>query len=186
MQIEKISIDDIVPYEYNAKLHPQEQIEQIKKSILEFGNNDPIAIDEDNMIIEGHGRYIALKQLGYKEIEIIKLTHLSDEQKKAYILVHNQLTMNSDFDKDLLSSELFELQTINFDIDGYGFDLDLDEELEEEDEFEDKPEVLKYNLIFGCEEEQETFLRFVEYLKEKYPDLDTITSRLYAYINEYI
>ena len=86
MEIIKINIEDIKPYENNAKLHPQEQIEQIKKSILEFGNNDPIAIDENNVIIEGHGRYEALNQLGYKEVECIKLSHLTEEQKKAYIL----------------------------------------------------------------------------------------------------
>ena len=80
MYIEKINIENIKPYEKNAKLHPQEQIEQIKKSILEFGNNDPLAIDENNIIIEGHGRYEALKQLGYKELECIRLSHLSEEQ----------------------------------------------------------------------------------------------------------
>ena len=63
MKIEKISIEKIKPYENNAKLHPPEQIEQIKKSIIEFGNNDPIAIDEINVIIEGHGRYFALKEV---------------------------------------------------------------------------------------------------------------------------
>lgn len=67
MKIEKISIEKIKPYENNAKLNPPEQIEQIKKSIMEFGNNDPIAIDENNVIIEGHGRYFALKELGFKE-----------------------------------------------------------------------------------------------------------------------
>ncbi|HHJ7995665.1 TPA: ParB/Srx family N-terminal domain-containing protein, partial [Streptococcus pyogenes] len=86
MEILKIDISEIKEYKNNAKLHPKEQIEQIKKSIKEFGNNDPIAIDENNIIIEGHGRYLALKQLGYKEVDVIKLTHLSEEQKKAYIL----------------------------------------------------------------------------------------------------
>ena len=68
MKIEKISIDKIKPYENNAKLHPPEQIEQIKKSIQDFGNNDPIAVDENSVIIEGHGRYQALKELGFKDI----------------------------------------------------------------------------------------------------------------------
>ena len=85
MKIEKISIDVIKPYENDAKLHPHEQIEQIKKSIQEFGNNDPIAIDENGVIIEGHGRYEALKQLGFDEIEIIRLSHLNEQQKKAYV-----------------------------------------------------------------------------------------------------
>jgi hypothetical protein len=120
MEIEKINIKDIEPYENNAKLHPTEQIEQIKKSIQEFGNNDPIAIDENNVIIEGHGRYIALQELGYTEVEVIKLKHLTDEQKKAYMLVHNKLTMNSDFDIELLSEELGNI--IDVDMSVYGFD----------------------------------------------------------------
>lgn len=65
MKIEVLPITTIKEYENNAKLHPREQIEQIKKSIQEFGNNDPIAIDENNVIIEGHGRYMALKELGF-------------------------------------------------------------------------------------------------------------------------
>lgn len=127
MQIELINIDEIIPYENNAKLHPEEQIEQIKKSILEFGNNDPIAIDKNNVIIEGHGRLLALKELGYKEVEVIKLGHLTEEQRKAYTLIHNKLTMNTDFDIEILESEL---AAINI-IDMSDFDFDLDIEMEE-------------------------------------------------------
>lgn len=124
MEIIKINIDEIKPYENNAKLHPYEQIEQIKKSILEFGNNDPIAIDKDNTIIEGHGRYLALKELGYDEVEVIKLSHLSEEQKKAYILVHNKLTMNTGFDMDILNEELSNI--INIDMSDFDFDFEID------------------------------------------------------------
>ena len=121
MKIEKISIDAIKSYENNAKLHPPEQIEQIKRSILEFGNNDPIAIDENGVIIEGHGRYEALKQLGFDEIEIIRLSHLNEQQKKAYILAHNKLTMNTGFDFDVLNLELDNI--IDFDMTDFGFEL---------------------------------------------------------------
>lgn len=121
MKIEKISIDAIKPYENNAKLHPPEQIEQIKKSIQEFGNNDPIAIDENSVIIEGHGRYEALKQLGFDEIEIIRLSHLNEQQKKAYILAHNKLTMNTGFDFDVLNLELDNI--LNFDMTDFGFEF---------------------------------------------------------------
>ena len=121
MKIEKISIDAIKPYENNAKLHPPEQIEQIKRSILEFGNNDPIAIDENGVIIEGHGRYEALKQLGFDEIEIIRLSHLNEQQKKAYILAHNKLTMNTGFDFDALNLELDNI--LDFDMTDFGFEF---------------------------------------------------------------
>ena len=129
MKIQKIRIEDIRPYKNNAKLHPPSQIEQIKKSILEFGNNDPIAIDENNMIIEGHGRYQALKELGYKEVEIIQLDHLTEEQKRAYILIHNKLTMNTGFDLDILSEELKKIKSI--DLGCFNFDGEFAEDNEE-------------------------------------------------------
>ena len=135
MEIIKVKLDDIKPYKNNAKEHPQEQIEQIKKSIQEFGNNDPIAIDENDIIIEGHGRYYALQQLGYDEVECIRLTHLTEDQKKAYILVHNKLAMNTDFDKNILREELDKLFE-KIDMEQYGFgvqieNIDVDVEGEE-------------------------------------------------------
>lgn len=142
MEIIKINIADIKPYENNAKLHPAEQIEQIKKSIQEFGNNDPIAVDENNIIIEGHGRYEALKQLDYKEVEVIKLSHLTEEQKKAYILVHNKLTMNTGFDLDILNDELEQIE--NIDMEEFDFikidDVNLDDFFVEKEEKEPKVE----------------------------------------------
>nr|DAF40828.1 MAG TPA: Putative modification methylase [Caudoviricetes sp.] len=124
MKIEILPINKIKPYENNAKLHPKEQIDQIKKSIKEFGNNDPIAIDENNVIIEGHGRFLALKELGYDEVEIIRLSHMTDEQKKAYILAHNKLTMNSGFDIDVLELELDDI--VSIDMSDFGFEFDDD------------------------------------------------------------
>lgn len=121
MKIEKINISEITEYENNAKLHPREQIEQIKRSIQEFGNNDPIAIDENNVIIEGHGRFIALKELGYEDVEIIRLSHMTNEQKKAYILTHNKLTMNSGFDVDILKIELDDI--VDIDMTNFGFEI---------------------------------------------------------------
>ena len=131
MKIEKVKIDSIKVYPNNAKIHTAEQIEEIKKSIQEFGNNDPIAIDEKGFIIEGEGRYLAQKELGYAEVEVIKLTHLSEEQKVAYMLVHNKLTMNTGFDIDLLEEELAKISSI--DMKDFEFDIkELEEELEKE------------------------------------------------------
>lgn len=150
MEIIKVKIEDIKPYENNAKLHPQEQIEQIKKSILEFGNNDPIAIDENNIIIEGHGRYEALKQLDYKEVECIKLSHLTEEQKKAYILVHNKLTMNTGFDLDILNEELEQIENIDmgdFDFDlGLDVDFDISEDEDVDDKYTQKVDIPQYQM----------------------------------------
>lgn len=142
LKIEYVDIKSIKMYSNNAKLHPKEQIQQIKNSILEFGFNDPIAVWKDNEIIEGHGRLLAAQQLGYKELPIIRLDDLSDEQRKAYCLAHNKLTMNSDFDLDVLSAELDSIT--NIDMSDFGFDLNLieDENPEKEVKFDDSISVV--------------------------------------------
>ena len=124
-----LPIEELNPYENNAKLHPKEQIDQIVRSMEEFGNNDPIAIDENNVIIEGHGRLLALKQMGEKEVPVIRLKHLTDEQKRAYILAHNQLTLNTGFDEDILAAELESI--VGIDMADFGFDLDVVDVVEE-------------------------------------------------------
>lgn len=131
LKIEYVPIDSIEPYEGNAKLHPAEQIEQIKESILKFGFNDPIAVWKDGKIIEGHGRLIAAHELNLEQVPIIQLDELTDEQRRAYILVHNKLTMASGFDEDLLMLELesisdIDMEQFGFDIDDFAPDLDDD------------------------------------------------------------
>lgn len=146
LKIEYVDINSIKPYEKNAKLHPPEQIEQIKKSIEQFCMDDPIGIWKDE-IVEGHGRLIACKELGYKEVPIIRLDHLTDEERKAYTLAHNKLTMNSDFDLGILQEELGNFETIDMTDFGFDIDLDLDEEQEiAEDEVPEAPEEPKAKL----------------------------------------
>lgn len=142
LNVEYVPIDNIKPYENNAKIHTPEQIEQIKNSIKEFGMNDPIAIwGKDNIIIEGHGRLMALKELGFDEVPIIRLDDLTDEQRRAYTLVHNQTTMSTGFDLEMLQVEL---ENIDLDMAEFGFDefnFDIDENVEiTEDEVPDVPE----------------------------------------------
>lgn len=124
LEIEYLPLSELKPYARNAKLHPAEQIEQIKKSIQEFGFNDPIAIWGDNTVIEGHGRLIAATELGLDTVPVIRLDDLTDEQRRAYTLVHNKLTMNSEFDVDLLAMELDGI--FDLDMSKFGFDLDAD------------------------------------------------------------
>ena len=146
LKIEYVSIDSIMPYANNAKEHPAEQIEQIKRSIKDYGMNDPIGVWH-NEIVEGHGRLMACKELGITEVPIIRLEHMSDEQRKQYMLVHNQTTMNSDFDLDILSEELDDL--LDFDAEFYDFDISLDEEEPQEiveDEIPEPPEEPKTKL----------------------------------------
>lgn len=124
MQLKTISLDEIIEYPNNTKIHTKEQIEQIKSSITEFGFNDPIAIDENNMIIEGHGRYLALKELDYKEVKVIQLMHLTEEQKRLYSIAHNKLTLNTDFDLEKLKIEFENLQLDDSDLELTGFSLE--------------------------------------------------------------
>lgn len=120
LKVEYYPIESIKPYENNAKIHTKEQIEQIKNSIREFGMNDPIAIwSDDNIIIEGHGRLMACQELGMTEVPIIRLDDLTDEQRKAYTLAHNKLTMNTDFDMEILNAEL---ESLDLDMSEFGFD----------------------------------------------------------------
>ena len=135
LKVEYIPIEQLKPYEKNAKIHTPEQIEQIKKSIQEFGMNDPIGIwGKDNLIVEGHGRLQACKELGVKEVPVIRLDDLTDEQRRAYTLVHNQTTMNTGFDLDVLNEEL---ENLSIDMTEYGFDSISEEDVElEEDGFD--------------------------------------------------
>lgn len=141
LQIEYISPQELKAYDKNAKIHDRPQIEDIKNSIKAFGMNDPIAVWKDNVIIEGHGRLIACKELEMEAVPVIRLDHLTDQQRKAYCLAHNKLTMNTGFDLDLLQAELDSI--IDFDMLNFGFfdeEQHPEEEKEvEEDEFEPQP-----------------------------------------------
>lgn len=119
LKIEYLPIGELKAYANNAKIHTAEQIEQIKKSIKEFGFNDPVAVWKDNELIEGHGRLIAAKELGLDVIPVIRLDGLTDEQRRAYMLVHNKLTANTGFDFSLLSLELQNIE--NIDMFDFGF-----------------------------------------------------------------
>lgn len=156
MELEKISIDKIRMYENNAKEHPDWQVEEIVKSISAFGYKDPIALDENDIIIEGHGRYLALKQLNFKEIEILRITDLTEEQKAAYAIAHNKLTMNTDFDFETLKYELNKLELADFDLKILGFEeTELEKILEDSNEEIPIPE-------YDYDEEEETGKRIKE------------------------
>ena len=146
LKIEYVKLSEIKPYKGNAKTHPKEQIEQIKKSIQELGFNDPIGIWH-NEIVEGHGRYMAAQELGLDTVPVIRLDGLTDEQRRAYTLIHNKLTMNSDFDFDILSAELDDI--FDIDMSDFGFDLNFDDEEPQEVVEDEVPEEVETRCKLG-------------------------------------
>jgi DNA modification methylase len=117
-------ITELIPYVNNARTHSDEQVLQICSSIKEFGFTNPVLIDGENGIIAGHGRLMAAKKLGMEEVPTIELSHLSEAQRKAYILADNKLALNSGWDNDLLAIEFAELGALGFDLELTGFTLD--------------------------------------------------------------
>lgn len=158
LQVVYTAVDDLIEYAGNAKEHPAEQVEQIAASMREFGNCDPIAVWTNGEgrpeIVEGHGRVMALRLLGAEFAPVIYLDHLSDEQRRAYVHVHNQTTLNSGFDMDVLQAEIDSLP--EFDWEAFGFDAFAEDE--GDDEKPKKPEV-PFSEVLG-EENNYIVLKF--------------------------
>jgi len=124
-KLELVPIETLRPYEKNSRIHSPEQIQQIANSIKEFGFTQPILVDGTQGIIAGHGRLEAAKLLGLSNVPVVMLDYLSEAQKKAYIIADNKLTLNADWDYEILSSELTDLKDdIEFDLALVGFSDD--------------------------------------------------------------
>jgi ParB-like chromosome segregation protein Spo0J len=141
-KLELIDISKLIPYANNARTHSDEQIKKIQASIREFGFINPVLIDKDYGIIAGHGRVEAAKREGIKKVPCVWVEHLTEAQKKAYILADNRLAEMAGWDNNILRIELAELQEIEFDINITGFEeedipqkniIDIDEMLMELD-----------------------------------------------------
>ena len=117
LKIEYLPINELKPYEKNTRKHQKKDIDNIARSIEKFGMNDPIGIWKDNIIVEGHGRLLACKQLGMTEVPCVRLDHLTDEQRREYAIAHNATAELSEWDFDILPDELAELDLSGFDFD---------------------------------------------------------------------
>lgn len=127
MEVEYIQVGNLKPYEKNARKHEEYDISAIAESIKTFGFRDPIGVwSEQNIIVEGHGRYEAAKKLGMNEVPCIRLDDMTDEQRRAYGLAHNKTAELSEWDIDLLNGELDTL--LDFNMEDFGFDLHLDDD----------------------------------------------------------
>ena len=121
-KVHQWDIEKLIPYARNARTHSNEQVDQIAASIKEWGWTTPILVDESGMIIAGHGRTLAAKKLGIKQVPVIVADGWTNAQKKAYVIADNQLALNAGWDMKLLPIELQELQELNFDLELLGFD----------------------------------------------------------------
>jgi len=122
MQIETKQTADLIPYASNSRTHSDDQVAQIASSIKEFGFNNPVLLDGKNGIIAGHGRLMAAKKLGLKEVPTIELSHMTDNQRKAYVIADNKLALNAGWDMEMLTLEMGDLKDQDFDLTLLGFD----------------------------------------------------------------
>lgn len=182
MQYYLADINDIIPYIRNARTHSESQIAQIAASIKEFGFLSPILIAEDNTILAGHGRLAAARKLGLKQVPCVKESHLTETQRRAYIIADNKLSLNAGWDEDMLAIELSELQGADFDLDLLGFDeselvsIFEDDKEVEDDDFDVEEELNKpcfskagdiwtlgrHRLICGDSTKEETYKRLMD------------------------
>lgn len=148
--IEQVTIEKLIPYAKNSRTHSDAQVAQIAASIKEFGFVNPVLIDEQDGIIAGHGRIMAARKLGIEEVPCIRLAHLTENQKRAYVIADNKLALNAGWDEEMLKLEIKDLEASDFDISLLGFDAEeleniLDEPetiegLTEDDEVPEPPE----------------------------------------------
>ena len=124
LTIQYKKIGELIPYARNSRTHSDAQVAQIAASIKEFGWTNPVLMDGDNGIIAGHGRVLAARVLGHTDIPTIELSHMTDIQKRAYIISDNKLAMNAGWDEEVLGLELTELKEFGFNLDLTGFSTD--------------------------------------------------------------
>ena len=121
-RLEQIPTADLIPYARNSRTHSDEQVAQIAASIREFGFCNPVLIDAENTIIAGHGRVLAAGRMKLESVPCLRLTHLTDAQRRAYVIADNRIALSSGWDSELLANELSDLHADDFDMALLGFD----------------------------------------------------------------
>ena len=166
--LEHLALDVLTPYARNSRTHSPEQVAQIAASIREFGFTNPVLIDEANGIIAGHGRVLAARELGLTTVPCLRLSHLSEAQKRAYIIADNKLALNAGWDFEVLEAEIRALEEEDFNLDLLGFnekELEAIIDLEDADDvgYNDEPKDESRNLLLvECVSERELETLFEE------------------------
>lgn len=177
----------------NARKHPKKQIEQLRKSVRTYGQVWPLLVRQDGTLISGHGRLEALKHEGHAEVKVI-VVPWDDVKCRAFGLLDNRVTLNSEWDEDLLGMEAKDLQLAGIDLTDLGFDPREIEKLAPpppvSNENDAKPEgrtlkaVIQYNIVFDDETQQQAWFAFIKRLKAQYPDAETFGARIANFIGE--
>ncbi len=195
-KIELWNLERLKPYDNNAREHSPEQVAQIAASITEFGFLNPILVDSNDGIVAGHGRLSAARELALDVVPVVVLDHLTEAQKKAYILVDNKLAENASWNEELLQEEIVALNLQDFDISILGWDEDEIREIMEYDSAFGEGDgdgesrglggepVIQYNIIFDNEQQQQIWFDFLKDLRQSQPDDTTIAEKIINFIEE--
>jgi len=185
LKIKYQPVVDLIPYARNSRTHSESQVAQIAASIKEFGWTNPILLDGKNGIIAGHGRVLAAHKLGETQVPTIELSHMNDNQKRAYIIADNKLALNANWDNEMLELEVRELRDVGFDIALLGFapfEILNNDDKEDEEQPKDINFTIQYNIIFDHEEQQNDWYEFIKSLKDQYPEAETVAERLQLFL----
>ena len=166
LKIQYKPIQDLIPYARNSRTHSDAQVAQIAASIKEFGWTNPVLLDGENGIIAGHGRVMAAHKLGETEVPTIELSHMDENQKRAYIIADNKLALNAGWDNEMLELEINDLKDAGYDLGLTGFSMDelsaLNPNDEIEDDFKEPTDESRNLLMIECQGEHELEKLFEE------------------------
>ncbi|MFZ9891064.1 MAG: ParB/Srx family N-terminal domain-containing protein [Ilumatobacteraceae bacterium] len=186
-KLEFWKLDKLKPYERNSREHSDSQIQRLADSISEFGFLNPIIVDKDAGIIAGHGRLMAARKVGLEKVPVLMADHLTEAQKRAYVIADNRLAELSTWNNEILKSELSELTELGFNTELTGFaftpidmpDLDPSDSGESEKSFN-----ISYTIIFDDLEQQKQWFDWLSSLKRQYPNAVTIAEKICAFIQD--
>lgn len=183
---------DLTPWPENPRTHSPEQIAQLVGAIQEFGFTAPVLINEDHVILAGHGRSEAAELAGLDEVPCIVLSGLTPAQQRAYVIADNKLSLNAGWDMDKLRAEVEKLNAESFDLDLTGFsDAEFKRMMASAGNGGDgdgdgggQGYTISYQIIFEDEEQQEVWFAYLRHIKEQYPDEPTLAARLVQHLRE--
>ena len=186
-QLKKLS--ELKEYDANSRTHSPEQIEQLQRSIKEFGFTSPVLFDENNILVAGHARCIAAANLGMNEVPAIFVDGLTAEQRSALVIADNKLALNAGWNFDALKSEMGFLNDAGYDLDLTGFDeTEIESFIGEPDafdnDFSNNGVIIQYNIIFDDEGQQNAWFAMVKDLKSQYTGTETLGEAIKLYAED--